>query len=127
GAVGSVAIGTVHGDIHDIGKTIVATLLKSRGFRVIDLGVNVGTEQFLEPVRTQGPDILAMSALTTATALEIAKVAQALEQEGLRARVKLLVGGGAVTPALAERVGADGYHATARGAVEQAWRLCTWE
>jgi 5-methyltetrahydrofolate--homocysteine methyltransferase len=125
--LGTVVIGTVFGDIHDIGKTIVSMLLKARGFHVIDLGVNVTTGQFLEAVRECEPDILAMSALTTATSLEIARVIQALEEDELRDRVKVMVGGGAVTRAQARALGANGYHATARGAVEEAWRLCTWE
>jgi 5-methyltetrahydrofolate--homocysteine methyltransferase len=126
-ALGTIVIGTVFGDIHDIGKTIVSMLLKARGFHVIDLGVNVTTGQFLEAVSQCEPDILAMSALTTATSLEIAGVIQALEEGGLRDRVKVMVGGGAVTRAQAGALGANGYHATARGAVEEAWRLCTWE
>ena len=126
GVVGTVAIGTVYGDIHDIGKTIVAMLLRSRGFRVVDLGMNVTTEEFVRAAREIEPDILALSALTSITALEIGKVIRRLEEEGIRNRIKVIVGGGAVSETQAERVGADGYHATAGGAVELAWRLCTW-
>jgi methylmalonyl-CoA mutase cobalamin-binding domain/chain len=126
GVVGTVAIGTVYGDIHDIGKTIVAMLLRSRGFRVVDLGMSVTADEFVEAARQIEPDILALSALTSITALEIGRVIQGLESAGMRDRIKVIVGGGAVTETLSERVRADGYHATAAGAVELAWRLCTW-
>lgn len=124
--VGTVVIGTVFGDIHDIGKTIVAMLLRARNFRVIDLGVNISAAQFIEAVKEYKPDILALSALTTATSLEIDPVVKALQQENLRSQLKLMIGGGAVSEAYAARIGADGYHATAQGAVVMAWRLCTW-
>jgi methanogenic corrinoid protein MtbC1 len=120
-----VVIGTVFGDIHDIGKTIVAMLLRARNFRVIDLGVNIPPEQFVEAVVHFNPDILALSASTTSTSLEMQPTIRLLTQNGLRSRMKLMVGGGAVSEELAARLGADGYHATAQGAVETAWRLCT--
>jgi len=125
--VGTVVIGTVFGDIHDIGKTIVAMLLRARNFRVIDLGVNVSPNQFIEAVGHFNPDIIALSALTTATSLELDPVVKRLKETGLRDHVKLMVGGGAVSEEDAQRIGADGYHATAQGAVEMAWRLCTWD
>lgn len=124
--LGVVVIGTVFGDIHDIGKTIVAALLRARGFRVIDLGVNIEADEFVRAVRHYEPDILALSALTSTTALEIGQVVQALKEMDLRDQVRVMIGGGAVTPAQAKELGADGYHETARGAVELAWRLCTW-
>jgi methanogenic corrinoid protein MtbC1/CRP-like cAMP-binding protein len=123
--VGTVVIGTVFGDIHDIGKTMVAMLLRARNFRVIDLGVNITPEQFMEAVTRFAPDILALSASTTATSLEIDPVIKLLTASGLRSKVKLMVGGGAVSEEYAARIGADGYHASAQGAVETAWRLCT--
>jgi methanogenic corrinoid protein MtbC1 len=123
--VGTVIIGTVFGDIHDIGKTIVAMLLRARNFRVIDLGVNIAPEKFLESIPRFNPDILALSASTTSTSLEIEPVIRLLSQSGLRNKIKLMVGGGAVSKEYAERLGVDGYHATAQGAVETAWRLCT--
>jgi methanogenic corrinoid protein MtbC1/CRP-like cAMP-binding protein len=123
--VGTVVIGTVFGDIHDIGKTIVAMLLRARNFRVIDLGVNITPDQFIEAINRFNPDILALSALTTATSLEIEPTIRLLNKAGLRNEVKLMVGGGAVSEEYAARLGADGYHATAQGAVETAWRLCT--
>ncbi|MBN1314665.1 MAG: cobalamin-dependent protein [Anaerolineales bacterium] len=125
--VGTVIIGTVFGDIHDIGKTIVAMLLRARNFRVIDLGVNISPHQFVDAICQFSPDILALSALTTATSLEIDPVIHLLNEKGLRNRVKLMVGGGAVSEDYALRIGADGYHATAQGAVQVAWRLCTWQ
>ncbi len=125
--VGTVIIGTVYGDIHDIGKTIVAMLLRARNFRVIDLGVNVAPDEFVDAINQFNPDILALSALTTATSLEINLVVKALIENGMRSKVKIMVGGGAVSEGLAMRIGADGYHATAKGAVEMAWRLCTWD
>jgi 5-methyltetrahydrofolate--homocysteine methyltransferase len=123
--VGTVVIGTVYGDIHDIGKTIVAMLLRARNFRVIDLGVSVTPEQFAEALHQYKPDILALSALTTASSLELEPVIKSLAVNGVRSRIKLLVGGGAMSEEFARRLGADGYHATAQGAVEMAWHLCT--
>ncbi|OGR24975.1 MAG: hypothetical protein A2139_06865 [Desulfobacca sp. RBG_16_60_12] len=123
--VGTVIIGTVFGDIHDIGKTIVAMLLRARNFRVIDLGVNIPPEQFVEAISHFSPDIIALSASTTATSLEIKPTIRLLDQTGIRRKVRLMVGGGAVSEEFATRLGADGYHATAQGAVETAWRLCT--
>jgi 5-methyltetrahydrofolate--homocysteine methyltransferase len=127
--LGTVVIGTVCGDIHDIGKTIVATLLTAGGFEVIDLGVNVAAEQFVEAIRGCSPDIMAMSSLMTTTALEQGAVINALKEEGLRGKVKVVVGGGAVTKEMAEGVGADGYAVRAQDAVELAKRLMAeeWE
>ena len=123
--IGTVVIGTVHGDIHDIGKTIVAMLLRARNFRVIDLGVNVTPRQFINAIVQFNPDILALSALTTTTSLEIGQVVQVLANEGLRNKIKLMVGGGGVSEEYALHIGADGYHVTAQGAVEVAWQFCT--
>jgi len=122
-ALGTIVFGTVQGDIHDLGKNIVAMFLTARGFRVIDLGVDVSTECFVQAVRQYQPDILAMSALLTTTAQNQAVVIQALEAAGLRSRVKIIVGGEPVTPHLAAEMGADGYAPTAREAVALVWRL----
>jgi 5-methyltetrahydrofolate--homocysteine methyltransferase len=119
--VGTIVIGTVYGDIHDIGKTIVAMLLRSRGFKVIDLGTDVAEEQFIEAVRDYKPNILALSALTSGAAQEMGRICRRIETEGFRYNVKIMIGGGAVTEAQAAHIRADGYHATARGAVEMAW------
>lgn len=106
---GKVVLGTVKGDLHDIGKTIVATLLSSHGFDVIDLGVDVSTESFIEAVRRERPDVVGMSSLLTVTAREMASVIAALQAEGLRDTTRVMIGGGAVTDAYAEEIGADGY------------------
>ncbi|OQY23433.1 MAG: hypothetical protein B6I35_03710 [Anaerolineaceae bacterium 4572_32.2] len=120
---GTVVIGTVRGDVHDLGKTMVVTLLTVGGFEVIDLGVDVSAERFLEAVRKFRPGILAMSVVMSGGAQEQLKVSTMLEQEGFRGRVKIMVGGGGITPKLAQTFGADGYEPTARGAVELARRL----
>ena len=125
--VGTVIIGTVFGDVHEIGKTIVAMLLRARNFKVIDLGVNVSPHLFIEAIRENKPDILALSALTTASSHQIHPIVELLIEEGLRAQVKLMVGGGAISETYAKGIKADGYHVTAQGAVETAWQLCTWD
>jgi corrinoid protein of di/trimethylamine methyltransferase len=107
--VGKVVLGTVQGDLHDIGKTIVATLLTSHGFDVVDLGVNISTDDFIETVKREKPDVLGMSSLLTVTAKELKKVISALKEHGLRQDVKVIVGGGAVTAPYAEEIEADGY------------------
>lgn len=122
-AIGTVVFGTVQGDIHDLGKNIVSMFLTARGFRVIDLGVDVSAERFVAAAREHQPDILAMSALLTTTALNQREVIQALEAAGLRSGVKVIVGGEPITPHLATEMGADGYAPTAREAVALAWRL----
>lgn len=106
---GKVVLGTVKGDLHDIGKTIVATLLSSHGFNVVDLGVDVTKDEFLNAVKEEKPDVLGMSSLLTVTAKELQKVINALKAEGLRDSVMVIVGGGAVTGAYAEEIEADGY------------------
>ncbi|MEM2865497.1 MAG: corrinoid protein [Candidatus Bathyarchaeia archaeon] len=121
--LGKVVIGTVFGDIHSIGKTLVATSLTAAGFKVIDLGVNVRASEFVDAVRRYNPDILAMSALLTTTAPEQRRVIEALERENLRSKVKVIVGGGPITPEFAESIGADGYAATAPEAARLAEKL----
>ena len=123
GRLGKVVIGTVHGDIHDIGRTMVSMLLKTRGFDVVDLGINVSTGDFVAAIEKHHPQILGMSSLMTTTIEEQFKVIKALVLEGLRDKVKVMVGGGAITKKLCEQMGADGYERTARGAAELAWRL----
>jgi len=118
--LGTVVIGTVYGDIHNIGKTMVSTLLIAEGFTVNDLGVNVIAEKFIEAIKKYKADILAMSSLLTTTAPEQKKVIDTLKKEGFRDKVKVMVGGGAITEEFAESIGADGYDATAPGAVKLA-------
>lgn len=122
-SLGAVVIGTVFGDIHDIGKTMVATVLTAEGFSVHDLGVNVTTEQFVAAVKEHKADVLAMSSLLTTTAPEQQKVIEILNKEGLRDKVKVMVGGGAITEEFAKEIGADGYESAAPGAAELAKRL----
>ena len=122
-SLGIVVVGTVFGDIHDIGKAMVCTLLTAGGFEVHDLGVNVKAEEFLEAIDKFRADILAMSALLTMTASEQRKVIEALRVRGARDRVKVMVGGGALTQEFADEIGADGYDPTAPGAVTLARRL----
>jgi 5-methyltetrahydrofolate--homocysteine methyltransferase len=118
-----VVFGTVEGDIHDLGKNIVSMFLTAHGFRVIDLGVDVPKERFVEAVRQHHPDILAISALLTTTAQNVVQVIEALETAGLRSTLKVIVGGEPITPHFATEIGADGYAPSAREAVALAWRL----
>ncbi|MBM3699352.1 MAG: hypothetical protein FJW68_00330 [Actinobacteria bacterium] len=112
-SVGKVVIGTVFGDIHSIGKGMVATLLYAAGFKVIDLGINVKGEDFLKAVKEENADILAMSALLTTTAMEQKKVIEGLKDAGIRDRVKIIVGGSPINQEFADSIGADGYGSTA--------------
>lgn len=122
-AIGKVVIGTVSGDLHDIGKTIVSTMLNTRGFEIVDLGVNVPKEAFIEAVKVHKPLLLGMSSLLTITAKHLGEVIYALEEQGLRNQVKVIVGGGAVTEDYAEEIGADGYGQDAEQAVRVAKQL----
>jgi len=122
-SLGTVVAGTVFGDIHSIGKTMVCTLLTAEGFKVHDLGVNIKAEEFLQAIRNYNADILAMSALMTMTAPEQKKVIEQLKKEGLRDKIKIMVGGGAITEEFAKEIGADGYDPTAPGAVKLARKL----
>jgi len=109
GAFGTVVIGTVEGDLHDLGKGIVVTLLSSAGFQVTDLGVDVSPESFLSATREKKPDILAMSSLLTTTMPNIKKTIRLLEDKGLRDSVKIIVGGAPLSSEFADEVGADAY------------------
>ena len=122
-ALGIVVVGTVFGDIHSIGKTMVSTLLTAAGFEVHDLGVNVHAKKFVDAIKDYNANILAMSALMTTTCVEQENVIKTLINEGIRDRVKIMVGGAAVTEEFAETIGADGYDSTAPGAVELAKKL----
>lgn len=122
-SLGKVIIGTVEGDIHDIGKNIVSTLLMASGFEVIDLGVDVPVSVFVDKVREIKPDIVAMSALMTTTMLKMVDVIKALEREGLRDKVKVMIGGAPTSREWAREIGADGYGADAIEAVEVAKKL----
>jgi 5-methyltetrahydrofolate--homocysteine methyltransferase len=118
-----VIIGTVSGDLHDIGRKIVASMLQGNGFEVIDLGIDVDPEKFVEAVRDSDAQILGLSALLTSTMPMMEETIKALEKAGLRQKVKVMVGGASVTQAYADRIGADGYGADAVAAVEKARAL----
>jgi len=120
---GKVGIGTVRGDIHDIGKNLVAIMLEGAGFQIIDLGVNVTPEKFVEVAKNEGVDIVAMSALLTTTMIAMRDVIKALKEAGIRERVKVMIGGAPVTPRYADEIGADGYAPDAASAVEKAKEL----
>jgi corrinoid protein of di/trimethylamine methyltransferase len=120
---GTVVIGTVYGDIHTIGKTLVATLLSAEGFTVHDLGINVSAANFEDAVKEYKPDIVAMSALLTTTAAEQRKVIELLVKDGLRGDVKIMVGGAPITQQFANEIGADGYASTAPEATKLARQL----
>jgi 5-methyltetrahydrofolate--homocysteine methyltransferase len=119
-ATARVAVGTVKGDLHDIGKNLVAAMLEGGGYEVIDLGVNVTPEQFVAAVKEQGATILAMSALLTTTMPAMKTTMDALQQAGVRQQVKVLVGGAPITQKYADEIGADGYSESAAGAVGAA-------
>jgi methanogenic corrinoid protein MtbC1 len=122
-SLGKVVAGSVFGDIHSIGKAMVCTLLRAEGFDVIDLGVNVPAEKFIEGVKANHAQIVAMSAIMTMAAPEMKKVIQQLSSDSLRPKVKVMVGGSAITAQFAKDIGADGYDATAPGAVKLAREL----
>jgi trimethylamine corrinoid protein len=115
---GVMVIGTVEGDIHAIGKTLVATLFKTASFSVVDLGVDVPAKRFIEAVREHSPDILGLSSLLTTTLQEQKNIMDGLVEAGLRETVKVMVGGGVVTREWADRIGADAYGEDAMEAVE---------
>jgi len=120
---GRIAIGTVRGDLHDIGKNLVATVLQGAGFDILDLGVDVAPERFVEAVCSDHVDVIAMSSLITTTMPGMAGAIGALDRAGLRSAVKVIVGGAPVTAAYAARIGADGYSDNAAGAVALVRRL----
>ena len=122
-SLGKVVIGTVFGDIHSIGKGMVATLLYAAGFEVIDLGINVKGEDFLAAVKENNPNILAMSALLTTTAAEQKNVIRSLKEEGIRENIKVIVGGSPINQEFADSIGADGYGATAPEGVKVVKKL----
>jgi len=118
---GKFLIGTVQGDLHDIGKNLVAMMLKGAGFEVIDLGVDVRPEKFVEQVKTQGVHVVGMSALLTTTMPGMEKTIQALKDAGVSA--KIMIGGAPVTQGYADKIGADGYAADAASAVDMVKSL----
>ena len=121
--LGTVVIGTVEGDLHDIGKNIVTALLEANGFTVHDLGVNVVPAKFIEVIKESKPDIVAMSALLTTTLPRMSGVIKELKKAGLRDQIKVMVGGAPVTQDWAEKIGADAYGSDAVEAVVKAKEL----
>jgi 5-methyltetrahydrofolate--homocysteine methyltransferase len=120
---GTVILATVKGDLHDIGKNLVAMMLEGAGFKVLDLGVDLSVEKLIDQVKALKPDILGLSALLTTTMPEMQKVIGELKSRGLRDKIKVMVGGAPLDRAFAEKIGADGYGANAAEAVELARRF----
>jgi len=115
---GKVTMGSVFDDIHNIGKTMVSTLLTADGLEAVDLGVDVECDTFIQAVKEHKPQVVSMSALLTTTAAEQKKVIDTLKQEDLRDQVKVIVGGDAISQEFSDKTGADGYDPTALGAVD---------
>lgn len=119
----TVVMGTVHGDLHDIGKNLVAIMFDSQGYNVIDAGMDVPVEKFISCIKENDAVLVGLSALLTTTMPVMSEVVKALEAEGLRDKVKVIIGGAPVTQAYADEIGADGYSPDAPSAVELADRL----
>lgn len=122
-SLAKMVIGTVVGDLHDIGKNLVGMMLEGAGFEIIDLGTDVSPEKFVEAVRAEGADLVGMSALLTTTMPSMKATIEALTEAGLRDRVKVIVGGAPVTASFAEGIGADAYAPDAASAVDTARSL----
>ena len=120
---GKIVLGTIMGDLHDIGKNIVIMMLEGAGFNVVDLGVDMTVETIIEKIKVIMPDILGLSALLTTTMPEMERAIQELKAKGLREKVKVMVGGAPVNKSFAEKIGADGHGADATEAVKLARRL----
>ena len=121
--IGIYVIGTVEGDLHDIGKNLVSMMLQGAGFEVIDLGTNIKPQQFVDAVREHKPTILGLSALLTTTMPKMAETINALKEAGIRDQVKVMAGGAPVTQAFVDEIGADAYGANAASATEKAKEL----
>ena len=120
---GKVVIGTVEGDLHDIGKNLVGMMLEGAGFKVIDLGVNIKPQEFVDAVKEHSPDIVGMSALLTTTMPKMEETITALKEAGIRDQVKIMAGGAPVTQDFIDKIGADAYGANAASASENAKAL----
>ena len=121
--IGKVVIGTVKGDLHDIGKNLVSMMLEGSGFQIFDLGTDVSPEKFLDAINTHKPDIVGMSALLTTTMVNMEKTMQFLEENGVRKGVKVIIGGAPISQKYADDIGADGYAPDASQAAVIASRL----
>lgn len=122
-SAGRVVIGTVQGDLHDIGKNLVASMLEGGGFEVVDLGVDVSPERFVEAAQEKDGTIVAMSALLTTTMTNMGKVVEGLESAGIRGNSRVMIGGAPISQDFADQIHADGYSENASGAVALARRL----
>ncbi len=120
---GRVVIGTVQGDLHDIGKNLVASMLEGGGFEVVDLGVDVAPEKFVEAAQEKDHTIIALSALLTTTMTMMRRVVDSLDKAGIRGKTKVMIGGAPITQQYADEIGADGYSDNASGAVALARKL----
>ena len=120
---GTVVLGTVEGDLHDIGKNMVKLMLESNGFKVADVGIDVSTESFVRAAQEHDADIIGMSALLTMTMTYIPKVTEALQQAGLRSKVKIMIGGAPITREFADSIGVEGFAEDCASAVDEAMRL----
>ena len=121
--IGTVVIGTVKGDLHDIGKNLVAAMLEGAGFKVVDLGVDVSPEKFVETAKAQSANLIAMSALLTTTMGSMKDTVAALQSQGLKGKVKVIIGGAPLTQSYADEIKADGYAPDAASAVDKAKAL----
>jgi len=122
-SMGKAVMGTVQGDLHDIGKSLVCMMLEGAGFEVIDLGCDVSADKFISTAKDEGADIIGLSALLTTTMPVMKTVVERLQDEGMSGRVKVLIGGAPVTGSFAEEIGADGYGRDAAAAIEETKRL----
>ena len=121
--VGTIVLGTVEGDLHEIGKTLVGTMLTANGFKVVDIGVDKPASDFIAAIKDSGADLVGASALLTTTMLQQKKLVEALKEAGLRQQVKVMIGGAPVTESFCKDIGADGYAEDAISAVSLAFRL----
>jgi 5-methyltetrahydrofolate--homocysteine methyltransferase len=121
--IGKFVIGTVEGDLHDVGKNMVAMMMKGAGFEVIDLGINVSPEKFIKVIRNENPKIMGMSSLLTTTMVKMASTIEAIRISGLRNQIKIMVGGAPVSQVFADEIGADGYASDSAQGVEKAREL----
>ena len=122
-SLGKVVIGTIQGDLHDIGKNIVGMLLQGAGFEIIDLGADVHVDRFVESIKDENADLVGMSALLTTTMINMKTVIEGLKEAGIRESIKVVIGGAPVTQAYADQIGADGYAADAATGVDVAKKL----
>ena len=122
-SAGKVLIGTVKGDLHDIGKNLVAMLLESVGFKVINLGTDISTEQFIQAIKEHNPDVLGLSALLTTTMLGMKDVLDQLVEEGMRDKIKVIIGGAPISQEFSDEIGADGFAPDGASATELCQKL----